>query len=75
MILYLDTSALIKRYVIETGSKEVNALIEQAVLILGIICNFRKQSPYRFQFYLCLIAINFESLLITAGFAHNLCDQ
>ena len=30
MILYLDTSALVKRYVIETGSKEVNILIEQA---------------------------------------------
>jgi predicted nucleic acid-binding protein len=30
MILYLETSALIKRYVIETGSKEVNALIESA---------------------------------------------
>jgi predicted nucleic acid-binding protein len=30
MILYLDTSALVKRYVIETESKEVIALIEQA---------------------------------------------
>jgi predicted nucleic acid-binding protein len=30
MILYLDTSALIKRYVMEAGSKEVNGLIEQA---------------------------------------------
>jgi len=30
MILYLDTSALVKRYVVEPGSKEVNALIEQA---------------------------------------------
>lgn len=30
MILYLDTSALVKRYVMEAGSKEVNALIEQA---------------------------------------------
>jgi len=30
MILYLDTSALVKRYVMETGSKEVNILIEQA---------------------------------------------
>lgn len=30
MILYLDTSALVKRYVVEPGSKEVIALIEQA---------------------------------------------
>ncbi|MGC1378535.1 MAG: type II toxin-antitoxin system VapC family toxin [Anaerolineales bacterium] len=30
MILYLDTSALVKRYVVETESKEVIALIEQA---------------------------------------------
>ena len=30
MILYLDTSALVKRYVMEAGSKEVMALIEQA---------------------------------------------
>jgi predicted nucleic acid-binding protein len=30
MILYLDTSALVKRYVSEPGSKEVNTLIEQA---------------------------------------------
>jgi predicted nucleic acid-binding protein len=29
MILYLDTSALVKRYVVESGSKEVIALIEQ----------------------------------------------
>jgi len=30
MILYLDTSALVKRYVMESGSKEVNVLIESA---------------------------------------------
>ena len=30
MILYLDTSALVKRYIEETGSKDVIALIEQA---------------------------------------------
>jgi len=30
MILYLDTSALIKRYVVEAGSNEVTAFIEQA---------------------------------------------
>jgi predicted nucleic acid-binding protein len=30
MILYLDTSALVKRYVAETGSSEVITLIEQA---------------------------------------------
>jgi predicted nucleic acid-binding protein len=30
MILYLDTSALVKRYVMEPGSQEVIALIEQA---------------------------------------------
>jgi predicted nucleic acid-binding protein len=30
MILYLDTSALIKRYVVESGSQEVNFLIQQA---------------------------------------------
>ncbi|KAF0106022.1 MAG: hypothetical protein FD147_2612 [Chloroflexi bacterium] len=33
MILYLDTSALVKRYVLEQGSKEVNALIDQADLV------------------------------------------
>lgn len=30
MILYLDSSALVKRYVVEPGSNEVNALIAQA---------------------------------------------
>ena len=30
MILYLDTSALVKRYVMESGSREINALIEMA---------------------------------------------
>lgn len=30
MILYLDTSALVKRYVLESGSKEVDALLTQA---------------------------------------------
>lgn len=30
MILYLDTSALVKRYVREAGSEDVRALIEQA---------------------------------------------
>lgn len=30
MILYLDTSALIKRYVVEAGSNEVTDLVEQA---------------------------------------------
>ena len=30
MILYLDSSALVKRYVVESKSKEVIALIEQA---------------------------------------------
>jgi hypothetical protein len=30
MILYLDTSALVKRYVVESESKEVNTLIESA---------------------------------------------
>lgn len=33
MILYLDTSALVKRYVMEAGSKDVNALIEQAEIV------------------------------------------
>ncbi|MCX6053306.1 MAG: type II toxin-antitoxin system VapC family toxin [Chloroflexi bacterium] len=33
MILYLDTSALVKRYLIESGSKEVNVLIEQAEIV------------------------------------------
>jgi predicted nucleic acid-binding protein len=37
MILYLDTSALVKRYVIETGSKEVNALIEQADIVGSVM--------------------------------------
>ena len=30
MIIYLDTSALVKRYVVESGSKEVIALLAQA---------------------------------------------
>jgi len=30
MIAYLDTSALVKRYIAETGSQEVAALITQA---------------------------------------------
>jgi predicted nucleic acid-binding protein len=30
MILYLDTSALVKRYVVESESKDVNGLIQQA---------------------------------------------
>jgi predicted nucleic acid-binding protein len=30
MILYLDTSALVKRYVAETGSEEVVAIVERA---------------------------------------------
>ncbi|RRR72657.1 MAG: PIN domain-containing protein [Candidatus Viridilinea halotolerans] len=30
MIVYVDTSALIKRYVLESGSSEVNALLAQA---------------------------------------------
>jgi predicted nucleic acid-binding protein len=30
MILYLDTSALVKRYIMESGSKDVNELVEQA---------------------------------------------
>ena len=33
MILYLDTSALVKRYVMEPGSSEVIALIEQADMV------------------------------------------
>ena len=33
MILYQDTSALVKRYVVESGSKEVNDLIEQADIV------------------------------------------
>ena len=33
MILYLDTSALVKRYVMESGSSEVIALIEQADMV------------------------------------------
>ena len=30
MIVYVDTSALVKRYVLEPGSKDVNALLEKA---------------------------------------------
>ena len=33
MILYLDTSALVKRYVRESGSEEVSTLIERAEII------------------------------------------
>jgi predicted nucleic acid-binding protein len=35
MIIYFDTSALVKRYVEETGSREVNALFEGENAILG----------------------------------------
>jgi predicted nucleic acid-binding protein len=37
MILYLDTSALVKRYVMEPGSKEVIDLIEQADTVGSIL--------------------------------------
>jgi predicted nucleic acid-binding protein len=37
MILYIDTSALVKRYVAETGSEEVNALIEQAETVGSVM--------------------------------------
>lgn len=33
MILYLDASALLKRYVAESGSREVNALIVGAAVV------------------------------------------
>lgn len=33
MILYLDTSALIKRYIAEAGSDQVNSLIQQADVV------------------------------------------
>jgi len=35
MIIYFDTSTLVKRYVEETGSREVNALFEGENAILG----------------------------------------
>ncbi|MCX6064746.1 MAG: type II toxin-antitoxin system VapC family toxin [Chloroflexi bacterium] len=37
MILYLDTSALIKRYVVEAGSNEVTAFIELAETVGSVI--------------------------------------
>lgn len=37
MILYLDTSALVKRYVIEAGSQEVIAWIEQAEMVGSVV--------------------------------------
>jgi len=37
MILYIDTSVLVKRYVVETGSNEVNALIEQAETVGSVM--------------------------------------
>ena len=37
MILYLDTSALVKRYVVETSSQEVIALIEQAEIVGAVV--------------------------------------
>ena len=37
MILYLDTSALVKRYVMETGSPEVLVLIAQADTVGSIV--------------------------------------
>lgn len=35
MIVYFDTSALVKRYIEETGSPEVNALLDDEEAILG----------------------------------------
>jgi len=37
MIIYLDTSALIKRYVVEAGSNEVTDLVEQAETVGSIL--------------------------------------
>jgi len=37
MILYMDTSALIKRYVLEMGSKEVIVLVEQADTVGSVL--------------------------------------
>jgi uncharacterized protein len=37
MILYIDTSALVKRYVMEAGTKEVNALFGQADAIGSVL--------------------------------------
>ena len=37
MILYLDTSALIKRYVVEAGSNEVTVLVDQAQTVGSIL--------------------------------------
>lgn len=37
MILYLDTSAIVKRYVIERSSKEVIALIEEADAVGSVV--------------------------------------
>lgn len=37
MILYLDTSALIKRYVAESGSNEVTDLVEQAETVGSVL--------------------------------------
>jgi predicted nucleic acid-binding protein len=37
LILYLDTSAIVKRYVIETSSKEVIALIEEADAVGSVV--------------------------------------
>ncbi|MDX9991300.1 MAG: type II toxin-antitoxin system VapC family toxin [Anaerolineales bacterium] len=36
MILYVDTSALVKRYVLEPGSENVNALLEQAETVASV---------------------------------------
>lgn len=37
MILYLDTSALIKRYVVEAGSNEVTDLVEQSETVGSVL--------------------------------------
>jgi predicted nucleic acid-binding protein len=37
MILYVDTSALVKRYVVEDSSEEVLALIEQAEVVGTVV--------------------------------------
>lgn len=37
MILYLDTSALIKRYVAEAGSADVVAIVEQAESVASVL--------------------------------------
>ncbi len=47
MILYLDASALVKRYVEEPGSAEISSAIERAIAVGTVVIIYRPSwRPY-----------------------------